>query len=288
MNLMTRMGENGRTKTGLCFLTFASNKIPDYVKVGYENVPVKPYAYKPMRCFTCQKFGHTSSRCIDKDNKFTCGKCSGAHETTKCTETIFKCANCGGPHQSGSAECSVLKKETEILAHMKEHAVGYGEAKRKVESLSCRPDTSYASALTNNNRSTDSVSKKLAEKDKEIAMLKSMVSQLNNQVKELTDQIKNLAASTQQQQRKEEESESRPRSHILPQVTPARDFSGPRSGSNRSSSAGRLPRGEEQDMEATVSKNSRERSPGSAGGVATSNKKKAKTGSQGNSQPHKT
>ncbi|XP_069976008.1 uncharacterized protein [Penaeus vannamei] len=100
-----------------------------YVYVGYERVQVRLYIQKPMRCNGCQKFGHTSLRCIDKDtDRFTCGKCAGAHDTSTCNRNPSKCANCGGSHQSGSAECSSLKKETEILAYMRGHDVSYLQA----------------------------------------------------------------------------------------------------------------------------------------------------------------
>lgn len=58
VNCMAKKDENVRMKTGLCFLTFASSKIPEYVYVGYERVQLRHYSQKPMRCNRCQKFGH--------------------------------------------------------------------------------------------------------------------------------------------------------------------------------------------------------------------------------------
>nr|BDW09885.1 MAG: hypothetical protein [Marsupenaeus japonicus pemonivirus] len=201
VNCMTKKDGNARIKTGLCFLTFSTPKIPSTVKIGYEIVQVRPYIQKPMRCNRCQKFGHTSLRCIDKDtDKFTCGKCTGAHDTTACTEKTLKCANCGGPHQSGSAECSSLKKETETLAYMREHDVSYREAKKKVEGLASKPNTSYASAVTNNVSSASSVSQQLAAKDQEISELKETVKDLMNQIKVSNKTIKEISESTQQKQ----------------------------------------------------------------------------------------
>lgn len=131
VHCMTKKGENMGRRTGLVFLTFASPQIPDTVKIGYESVPVRPYVQRPMRCFRCQKFGHTALRCLTKDT-FVCGKCAGSHETSLCSATAFVCANCGGPHQAAAPECRSLKVETDILAYMKAHDVGYGEAKRRV------------------------------------------------------------------------------------------------------------------------------------------------------------
>ena len=116
-----------------------------------------------------------------------------------------------------------------------------------------KPDISYASAVMNTAASTECVNHKLAQKDKEIADLKSLLTELKSQIVELSNQVKILAASTQQKQRKEDDTESQLGSVILAPATPARDSSGTRSVSNRSSSAERLPRRGEQDMEATVS-----------------------------------
>ena len=265
VNCMTKMMDNVRTKTGLCFFTFASRRIPEKVKIGYEYVQVRPYIQKPMRCFRCQKFGHTAVRCVDKDSdKFTCGKCAQAHETVKCTGTTLKCANCGGPHQSGNAECSSLKKETETIAYMKEHDLSYTEAKRKVESLTAKPDTSYASAITKIIPSASNVNRELEAKDKEIAELKETVKDLMSQVKSLTEQVKKMVASTQPQPqtRNAGDNESRSRSHLVLQATPARTPSGPRPVSrerSRSSSTRRAPRKEEHAMETVVSKPLHER-----------------------------
>jgi len=173
---------------------------------------------------------------------------------------------------------------------MRGHDVSYREAKRKVEGLTNKPNTSYASVATNNTPSASSVSQDLAAKDKEIAELKETVKELMSQIVELNKTIKQIAESTQQkQQRKEDDTKSQSGSHLPVQATPVRTSSGfwsaPRS---RSSSTGRLPRREAQDMEAIVSKSSRERSPGSSGEEAPPSQKKVKKGGQGTSKPHKT
>jgi hypothetical protein len=61
---------------------------------------------------------------------------------------------------------------------MRGHDVSYREAKRKVEGLTNKPNTSYASVATNNTPSASSVSQDLAAKDKEIAELKETVKEL--------------------------------------------------------------------------------------------------------------
>jgi hypothetical protein len=43
------------------FLTFQMTTLPEYVHVRYERVTVRAYIPNRMRCYRCQKFGHTQS-----------------------------------------------------------------------------------------------------------------------------------------------------------------------------------------------------------------------------------
>ncbi|GBN92256.1 hypothetical protein AVEN_12459-1 [Araneus ventricosus] len=40
-------------------LTFSSSKLPSSITAGYIRSPVKPYIPNPLRCFNCQRFGHS-------------------------------------------------------------------------------------------------------------------------------------------------------------------------------------------------------------------------------------
>ncbi|GBN05244.1 hypothetical protein AVEN_116376-1 [Araneus ventricosus] len=40
-------------------LTFNGTKLPSTIKAGFLSCPVKPYIPNPIRCFKCQKFGHS-------------------------------------------------------------------------------------------------------------------------------------------------------------------------------------------------------------------------------------
>ncbi|GBO36889.1 hypothetical protein AVEN_241859-1 [Araneus ventricosus] len=80
-------------------LTFHTPRLPEYIKAGYVRCSVRPYIPNPLRCFKCQRFGHSKTNCR---GTLTCARCAVAgHESTGCT-AIEKCVNCQGEHTSFS------------------------------------------------------------------------------------------------------------------------------------------------------------------------------------------
>ena len=49
--------------TNTLFLTFNRSGMPREIKVGYLTVKVDLFVLNSLRCFNCNKFGHTSQRC---------------------------------------------------------------------------------------------------------------------------------------------------------------------------------------------------------------------------------
>ncbi|GFU18606.1 putative RNA-directed DNA polymerase from transposon BS [Trichonephila clavipes] len=45
-------------------LTFNNPKLPTTIKAGYLNCKIRPYIPNPLRCFQCQRFGH--SHCLQR------------------------------------------------------------------------------------------------------------------------------------------------------------------------------------------------------------------------------
>ena len=60
--------------TNTLFLTFGSPDLPKEITVGYLKVKVALFVPNPMRCFNCNKFGHTSQRCKVAEKCPGCGK----------------------------------------------------------------------------------------------------------------------------------------------------------------------------------------------------------------------
>ena len=86
--------------TNTLFLTFGSPELPKEITVGYLKVKVSLFVPNPMRCFNCNKFGHTSQRCKVAAKCTGCGK--DKHEG-QC-EGPKLCCNCNGPQASSAKD----------------------------------------------------------------------------------------------------------------------------------------------------------------------------------------
>ncbi|GFY12843.1 uncharacterized protein TNCV_3074031 [Trichonephila clavipes] len=89
-------------------LTFNSPKLPTTIKASYINCKIRPYIPNPLRCFRCQRFGHSQTSCR---GQLTCSRCASAgHSSTDCTLEP-KCINCSQCHPSNSQLCPKWKLE---------------------------------------------------------------------------------------------------------------------------------------------------------------------------------
>lgn len=123
-------------------LTFNNPALPKRVKAAFYSLQVRMYVPPPMRCFRCQKFGHTSLRCSE-EQVCVCGK--PLHEGRPCEEPI-SCVNCQGPHSARSRNCPIYKQEAAIQELKTKENISYIEAKKKVIVTTPNPNVSYAAA----------------------------------------------------------------------------------------------------------------------------------------------
>ena len=98
--------------TSTLFLTFNRPDMPAEITVGYLKVKVSLFIPNPMRCYNCNKFGHTSQRCKVAPKCQWCGK--DKHEG-EC-DGPKKCSNCSGSHASSDKECPVWKRKFNVYA----------------------------------------------------------------------------------------------------------------------------------------------------------------------------
>ncbi|GBN11776.1 hypothetical protein AVEN_272708-1 [Araneus ventricosus] len=123
-------------------LTFDSVKLPEHIKAGYMRLSVRTYIPNPLRCFKCQRFGHSKTSCR---GTLTCARCAEVgHESNDCTRTE-KCVNCKGEHTSFSRNCFAWKQEKEIITTKIKKQISYQEARKLVKSQTPTPGNSYVS-----------------------------------------------------------------------------------------------------------------------------------------------
>ncbi|GBN10828.1 hypothetical protein AVEN_132547-1 [Araneus ventricosus] len=122
-------------------LTFSSSKLPEHIKAGYMRLSVRVYIPNPLKCFQCQRFGHSKSSC---SGTLTCARCAAVgHDST----TKDKCINCKGDHTSFSRNCFAWKQEKEIVSTKIKNQISCAEARKIVKSKFPAAGNSYASAV---------------------------------------------------------------------------------------------------------------------------------------------
>ncbi|XP_055932812.1 uncharacterized protein LOC129962837 [Argiope bruennichi] len=137
-----RDGEIIETKHHI--LTFKSPKLPEHVYAGYIKLPVKPYIPNPLRCFKCQRFGHSRLHCRGTD---TCARCAKkGHDSQQCVAPE-KCVNCGDNHASYSRSCPRWQLEKQIATIKINENLTYPEARRRVQAQTPTTGITYASVV---------------------------------------------------------------------------------------------------------------------------------------------
>ncbi|GFW71700.1 uncharacterized protein TNCV_219141 [Trichonephila clavipes] len=111
-------------------LTFNSPKLPTTVKAGYLNCKIRAYIPNPLRCFKCQRFGHSQIACR---GQLTCSRCASVgHSSTDCS-LEQKCVNCSQPHSpTDSKLCPKWKTEKEIQTIKTNRNISYFEARKLI------------------------------------------------------------------------------------------------------------------------------------------------------------
>ncbi|MCG8049252.1 MAG: hypothetical protein N0E48_27270, partial [Candidatus Thiodiazotropha endolucinida] len=115
-------------------LTFDSQVAPTTVTLDGKTINVHPCRIPYLRCYTCQKHGHTIKNCPSKIK--ICAKCSQRHPENKCTAgpNQLKCPNCRGRHSAAHPQCETfLSYKRKVNAQNREIKNNW-EKRRSMES----------------------------------------------------------------------------------------------------------------------------------------------------------
>ncbi|GFT24799.1 uncharacterized protein TNCV_2618651 [Trichonephila clavipes] len=131
-------------------LTFNSPNLPTSIKAGYINCKIRPYIPYPLRCFKCQRFGHSQTACR---GQLTCSRCASVgHASSDCT-LEQKCVNCSQPHSADSKLCPKWKIEKEIQTIKTNRNISYIEARKFITPQPSKTYAQVAKSITVNNSS---------------------------------------------------------------------------------------------------------------------------------------
>ncbi|GFY21426.1 uncharacterized protein TNCV_1165741 [Trichonephila clavipes] len=119
-------------------LAFNSPKLPSTIKAGYLNCKIRSYIPNPLRCFKCQRFGHSQTACR---GQLTCSRCASVGHASSDCSLEQKCVNCSQPHSADTKLCSKWKKEKEIQTIKTNRNISYIEARKFITP---QPSQSYA------------------------------------------------------------------------------------------------------------------------------------------------
>ena len=137
------------------FLLLIPQHYQKTVEVAYFRVSVQIYIPNPLRCHSCQKYGHHENRCTKDPICANCGE--PANHTEQNCGNAPNCVNCGEKHSANSKECQVWHKEKEILTVKFTRNISFPEARKIVESPTPIPGVSYASMAQSSVTQTDPI-----------------------------------------------------------------------------------------------------------------------------------
>ena len=85
----------------------------------------------PVRCYKCQKYGHISKNCTEKDMADMCLNCCREGHKAKECENPKKCYQCGTDgHAIGTMHCPVYR---DLIKHMRRSQQEMETQKQSVE-----------------------------------------------------------------------------------------------------------------------------------------------------------
>ncbi|GFU13098.1 putative transposable element [Trichonephila clavipes] len=140
-------------------ILFKIPKLPTNIKAGYLSWKVCPYIPNPLRCFKCQRFGHSQISCR---GQLTCSRCASVgHASTDC-RLEPKCINCSLPHTAVSKLCPKWKNGKQIQEIKTNKNITYVEARKLIvpPSVKTYAESAKPSIVNNSTQTDENITKK--------------------------------------------------------------------------------------------------------------------------------
>ncbi|KAJ8677494.1 hypothetical protein QAD02_013281 [Eretmocerus hayati] len=114
------------------FKIFAKNELPENIRLfGAVFRTVEYFIPAVLRCFNCQRYGHSAATCR---NGFKCVNCGEDHYTEGFCSHSPRCANCRGNHSASDRSCVHFQFNKEINFLMTQRRISRAEAITLVQS----------------------------------------------------------------------------------------------------------------------------------------------------------
>ena len=118
-------------------ITFAGQSLPKDIFIFNVKTYIEPYVSRPMQCYNCYKFGHTSKTCKKEKLCPTCGGLN--HDDGEICNLKPCCVNCNGEHKSFYTICPIYKEQLQINVIMAYDNVSFFEARNKIKGITQTP-----------------------------------------------------------------------------------------------------------------------------------------------------
>lgn len=125
-------------------LTFNTPDLPTSIKAAYLKCSIRPFIPNPLRCYKCQRFGHSKDSCR---GSVTCARCAGNHDSENCQLPPL-CVNCKNDHPSFSRTCPLWTFEKEVQTVKIVRKISFPEARKRVSARTPQDGKSYAAAVS--------------------------------------------------------------------------------------------------------------------------------------------
>lgn len=135
---LTRLDKTSLNRTPLnsVILHFKGTVLPQKVFVGFLSYNVKQFIPRPLRCYKCQRFGHTALIC---KSQVRCPTCGGPHEFKDCNATVRKCCHCAGDHSAAYKGCTKYNEAQKVQEVKTIDKISYSEAVKRIKQTQNAP-----------------------------------------------------------------------------------------------------------------------------------------------------